>query len=216
MVSHLDPGFCRAKMPSTLAPVGWIWGEEPCTTRPEEHTAQAIRAWCILGDQRAAHWLVHAYRPLVRSIMNRLSSPSLVDDAEQETLIRAFGSLHRYDVSQPFSAWISTIARNVLLNTFRNHRRYEIHLDRDAKDQVESKPGGRRPDESLEAREHLESVMICLDDLASNSSRIFRRHVFEGLSPDEISETEGVSAGAVRISVHRTRIRLRERLEFLS
>ena len=96
-------------------------------------TTTAVRAWCNHGDQRAAQWLVIAYRPLVRSIVQSLACPGQADDAEQETLVRAFAALHRYDPTQPFARWLGTIARNVLLNHFRTfHWKCSMHWQKTA------------------------------------------------------------------------------------
>lgn len=179
-------------------------------------TTHAVRAWCLHGDQKAAQWLVISYRPLVRSIVQSLSCPGHVDDAEQETLVRAFAALHRYDPTQPFARWIGTIARNVLLNHFRASSRYERILNRDGETHAMERPIAGRPDEFLIAKERLETVIGWLDGYEPRSSRIFRRHIFDGLSPDEVSSAEGLSPGAIRVSIHRTRCELRSRMASLS
>lgn len=179
-------------------------------------TTNAVRAWCVHGDERAAQWLVIAYRPLVRSIVQSLACPGQADDAEQETLVRAFAALHRYDPAQPFARWLGTIARNVLLNNFRSSNRYERMIARDGEAQALARPGSRSPDEMLIAKERLETVIGWLDSYEPRSSRIFRSHIFDGLSPDEVSDAEGLTAGAIRISIHRTRCDLRTRLASLS
>ena len=179
-------------------------------------TTNAVRAWCNHGDQRAAQWLVIAYRPLVRSIVQSLACPGQADDAEQETLVRAFAALHRYDPAQPFARWLGTIARNVLLNHFRTSNRYERMLTRDSETQALARSGNSRPDDLLIAKERLETVIGWLDGYEPRSSRIFRSHIFDGLSPDEVSDAEGLTPGAIRISIHRTRCDLRSRLASLS
>ena len=179
-------------------------------------TTHAVRAWCLKGDQSAAQWLVIAYRPLVRSIVQALSCPGHIDDAEQETFVRAFSALNRYDPTQPFARWIGAISRNVLLNHFRTSSRYERMLNRDSGTHANEQRGSGRPDAFLVAKESLETVIGWLDGYEPRSSRIFRRHIFDGLSPDEVSKAEGLSPGAIRISIHRTRSDLRSRMPSLS
>ena len=48
-----------------------------------------------------------------------LGSPTLAEDATQETFMRAYKYFKRYDTSQPFWRWIATIANNHCIDLLR-------------------------------------------------------------------------------------------------
>ena len=92
-------------------------------------------------------------RRVAGSILRRY--PSLVDDAVQETLIRIFRFLDRYDGRGPFGAWIRSIARNVALSMLRKLRSGP-RLDTDVDPLIERTPDpALLPDSALSARRKL-------------------------------------------------------------
>jgi RNA polymerase sigma-70 factor (ECF subfamily) len=80
------------------------------------------------GDEDAFRSLVEAHRPALHLHCYRLlASIHDADDAVQETLLRAWSSLDRYESRSPLAAWLHTIATNVCLTALgRRARRPEI------------------------------------------------------------------------------------------
>jgi len=62
------------------------------------------------------------YRQVRGLCRQLLGSTERAEDAAQEAFMRAYSNFARYDPSQPFVAWIMSIARNYCLDLIRRHR----------------------------------------------------------------------------------------------
>ncbi|MGE0304638.1 MAG: RNA polymerase sigma factor [Acidimicrobiia bacterium] len=133
------------------------------------------------------------------------------EDLVQDTLMRAYRSIDRFDGRHP-RAWLLTILRNTHINRNRR-RRPELLRDGDpALERLASTQSGDQTDSSVEAGfdAELERALAGLDEP-------FRRVVqlvdVEGLSYAEAAEALGIPAGTVMSRLHRSRSRMRDRLE---
>src|SRR5688572_29109091 len=72
------------------------------------------------GDEAAFTALVVRHQKPVRALCRRLLGPADADDAAQETFVRAFTHLGRFDASRPLAPWLLTIARRLCLDRRRH------------------------------------------------------------------------------------------------
>jgi RNA polymerase sigma-70 factor (ECF subfamily) len=63
--------------------------------------------------------------PLRRFLRSRAASAADADDLVQETLLRAFQNIDRYDPARPFQTWLFTIGKRLAINHAEARRRRE-------------------------------------------------------------------------------------------
>jgi RNA polymerase sigma-70 factor, ECF subfamily len=84
----------------------WAWaggeGDSPGALS-DEALARRVRE----GDRMALEVLVRRYlRPVHAVVAGFLSDPDEVEDAAQESFLRALGALDGYDPARPFAPWL--------------------------------------------------------------------------------------------------------------
>jgi len=91
--------------------------------------AELVRR-CLSGDQRACRDLVRRYeRPVYSVLMRVVRRAEDAEDLVQETFIKVFRALDRYDTERPFSAWVFTIASRLAIDHLRRRRVKTVSLE---------------------------------------------------------------------------------------
>src|SRR5438045_1094510 len=98
----------------------------------DEHV-QSVIAAARRGDAAAFGQLVRRYQTAVYNLAYRLLGDAAeADDAAQETFVRAYTNLARYDVRQPFAGWLISIARHYCIDRIRHQKHVGRSLDEEA------------------------------------------------------------------------------------
>lgn len=132
-----------------------------------------------------------------------------VEDLVQEVFFRAFTHLEQYTMGTSFRNWLMGITQNAVLQEMRRSKRYSGRLAKYA-ELIETKI-----EEAPEERddERIRALLDCISRLESASAAVVRARYVRQLSIDEIAESAGRTAGAVRTLLYRARARLRGCLE---
>jgi RNA polymerase sigma-70 factor (ECF subfamily) len=167
------------------------------------------------GDLRAFETLVERHRRRIYSLAYRMTcTHEDADDVLQETFVRAYCNLRRFDLERPFANWLYTIAANLCLDRRRRAKREQ----RVAWDAVEGSrleletsetPGPDRVTENGELREQIEDAISRLPDRQREALVLFE---VEDLKITQVAELMECSEGAVKSTLHRARRRLRDEL----
>jgi len=174
---------------------------------------------CLAGDEKAYRELVEMYQGQVYSLALRMVRRS--EDAEdlvQETFVRMFRALSRYDPARPFAAWLFTIASRLCIDHLRRRRVSPISLTRreresDEEYEIEVVDPGLRPDEAAAHEEEERRTAELIDSLPPHYRIVvLLRHVQE-LSYEEIAEALHMPLGTVKARIHRARALLKARIE---
>src|SRR3954452_4802310 len=89
---------------------------------------ERIAADAAAGDPLAAAALVRRTQSDVWRLCAALGDPASADDLTQETYLRAFGSLHRFEHRSSVRTWLFVIARRVCADAVRARRRRRVTL----------------------------------------------------------------------------------------
>jgi RNA polymerase sigma-70 factor (ECF subfamily) len=145
--------------------------------------------------------------------------PDLAADAVQEAFATALEKAEGFRGDAQPGTWLYRIVFNKSIDLLRRRRRDVPLPDEDpdgltAEDErlAHGLSWARPPDSVLlgaEARRELERA---LDDLTPLQRAVFELREAEGRPTDEVAEILGLSPGAVRVHLHRARLRLRAHL----
>ena len=135
------------------------------------------------------------------------------EDLVQDTLLRAFRSMDRFDGEHP-RAWLLTIMRNAEVNRHRR-RRPELLREPDAAlATLAAVPSSGLGDpETVVVGETFDAVVAdAYNGLPERHREVVRLVDLDGLSYAEAAEVLGVPVGTVMSRLHRARARMRDRL----
>jgi RNA polymerase sigma-70 factor (ECF subfamily) len=173
---------------------------------------------CLAGDEKAYRELVELYQPRVFSLALRMVRR--VEDAEdvtQETFVRMFRALDRYDPSRAFGAWLFSIAARLAIDQLRRRKRQPVSLTQlDEDDEVytiDVEDRGLRPDELTVHGEEERHTRALIDSLPAHYRVVVLLRHQHDLSYEEIAETLSLPLGTVKARIHRARALLKERIE---
>lgn len=162
-----------------------------------------------LGDRQAFEELVRRYlRPIHAVVASYLREPADIEDAAQETFLRALDRIHTFEPERPFAPWLYQIARNVA----RNRRKAIGRWQTKAFPAPELPTRDPDPAARLEREEISRMVGAAMDRLPEQQRTAFRLFDVEGYPAEEIAQLMGIATGTVRSHVHHARRALRAEL----
>ena len=159
------------------------------------------------GDDEGFTHLVETYQKPVYNLCYRmLGEPEAAEDAAQETFLKAYQNLARYDRERPFATWLLSIAAHHCIDKLRRRKFTSFSIDEDEEGQVEL-PDRSAPDPETEAakkqeREHLHGILQSLDP--TDRAAIILRYWYDA-SEVEIAQTLRLTVPAVKSRLHRAR-----------
>lgn len=166
-----------------------------------------LAAGAAAGDGAAFDRLVERYSHRIFTHLYRLvRNREEAEDLTQETFLRAYRNLHRFDTTRPFKSWVYKIATNAGLNALRSRRRRGVALPLDGQESV-----AQHPAESPR-REMRDELAHAMEGLAQQPAMLVHLHYREGMSIREAADVVGMNEGSAKVALHRARKRLRELL----
>jgi RNA polymerase sigma-70 factor (ECF subfamily) len=169
---------------------------------------ERIAADAAGGDPLAAAALVRATQSDVWRLCAALGDRASADDLTQETYLRAFGSLHRFENRSTVRTWLLAIARRVCADAVRSRRRRRLTLVRDDADLELLQRDGTPTDSVAEGA----AVADLLARLDPDRREAFVLTQLLGLPYAEAAEVAGCPVGTIRSRVARARADLIESL----
>ena len=157
------------------------------------------------GSKDAYCELVALYQAQLRGLLGRwLRRPELVDDVAQEVFLSAWRTLDRFEGRSSFRSWLFGIGRNKALEALRARRR-EAARD-GAFEQAIALEAMARLEARIEDDEaQLDALRTCLEALPEGRRDLVQAFYFGGERAEDIARRSGRKAGAVRMTLLRTR-----------
>jgi RNA polymerase sigma-70 factor (ECF subfamily) len=181
------------------------WSDQTAVDRAKAGDADA---WRVLVERHS--------RALFRLAFRMTGTEQDAEDVVQETLLRAWKQIGRYDARASFGTWLYRVAANCSLDLMRARRR-----------RSEVTPGGGEgeeawyaapsddpgPDRVALSGEVRRRVVEAMGELSAAERTAFVLRHFEGMGIEDVSQVLGCQPGAAKHSVFRAVQKLRRALE---
>ena len=119
------------------------------------------------------------------------------DDILQNTLVKVYRNIHKFEGKSGLYTWLYRIATNEALTFLRQKkRRQSTSID------TESTAYQLKADVWFDGNEAQIKLKAAVDSLPKKQQRVFNMRYFEELPYKEISEAVGTSVGALKASYH--------------
>jgi len=178
--------------------------------RPAADETELIRR-AQHGDRVAFGVLVERYQRRVVSVAQAVVHNQ--DDAlelAQETFVRAYENLPKFESRSSFSTWLYRIAANLAIDFRRREGRHTVLRGDDAEYELNRLPSNTGDAFNQAARGELSKrINDALKELTPEHRAVILLREVEGLSYDEISDVLQCPRGTVMSRLHYARDRLR-------
>lgn len=174
------------------------------------------------GETRAFEVAVRQYGPRLLATGSRiLRDQSLAEDCVQETFIKAFERLDGFEGRSKFGTWLHSIMVNQALMKLRKLRpdKYESIDDLMPQFDAEScrieAPWSHlaTPHEMLEEEQTRRLVQSHIEQLPETYRIVLQLRDIQEFDTETVAEMLNISAGAVKVRLHRARSALKTLLE---
>jgi RNA polymerase sigma-70 factor (ECF subfamily) len=157
------------------------------------------------GNHAAWEALMRTHQePVFRLAYLLLGDPDEAEDITQETFVRAYRALKRFDTERPLQPWLLRIASNLAHNRHRSLGRYLAALTRFARQD----PEGIKHT-TIKPADDSQALWQAVKQLEKPFQEVVYLRYFLDLSENEIVETLHVPAGTVKSRLHRALAKLR-------
>ena len=165
------------------------------------------------GDQAAFGEIVRRYQRAVHRLAWSLTrNASDADDLAQETFVRAWGAIGRFERGQPLYPWLARIVTNQAFSLFRHRRRrpetsIEPLVEAGQQWGVDDDPSDHSERSERDAR-----LRECFGLLSEEQQAVLALRAVQDLSYEEIAQALSIPTGTVMSRLSRARAELKRRL----
>lgn len=153
------------------------------------------------GSQTSFEELVARYSPrLFHFLRHKVSTEEDIEDLIQETFLKVFRNIGRYNPDFKFSTWLYTIAVRLAISSYRSNKTKDMTFV-----PVSSSP---EPPEIVIQKEESQNIWILARALKKDQYEALWLRYAEDLSVKEIAKVMKKTQVYVRVLLHRARLNL--------
>jgi RNA polymerase sigma-70 factor (ECF subfamily) len=174
-----------------------------------EQTAEELAARCADGSLEPFEELVERFEARIYNFLARhVGQAQDAQDLTQETFVRAWRAIHRFDPTRDFATWIFVIARRTAANHFRARRFHDELPD-------ELPSGNSGPSAAAESADESSALWKAARQLKPRHYGALSLRYAEGFSVAETARVMGLTVIHTKVILHRARNELAKRLRQL-
>jgi len=163
----------------------------------------------LAGDTEAFMQLIEVYQRSVYNLCYRmLGNAEDAEDAAQETFLRAFHSLRKFDQQRSFVTWLLSIAAHHCIDQIRKRKMTVFSLE-DNPD-LEFAGYDPLPEATISLREDQQRLQQLLKRLSETDRAAIVLYYWYDFSYEEIAQSLSLTVSAVKSRLHRARRALAE------
>ncbi len=167
----------------------------------------------LAGDNTAFEYLFNRYQEAIhRLFVLRTGNAQDADDLLQETFIKVYINIHRYNPAYTFGQWVYTIARNTFVDYARK-RQEDMPIDE--KYTAASTSTAPSPEENFINLQQRSQIKQILQRLPERYRELIVLRFFDECSYEEIAARLQLPLGTVKTRIHRAREQMLQLLSII-
>lgn len=166
------------------------------------------------NDQLAFGELVKRNQNRIRHSLRQLSNwnEALADDLAQDTFIKAFKGLHRFNQKSKFSSWLYRIAYNEFLQHCRSNQSQKNYAEFELLENHQIEDSSPPPAAAQASHGLQEQLAVLLGQLEPERRSVLHLMLHRQNTQQEIADIMGIPLGTVKTHISRGRIDLQKKL----
>jgi RNA polymerase sigma-70 factor, ECF subfamily len=176
-------------------------------------TEKIIIDECRVNNRKFQKILFEKYYGKIMGVCIRYSKDEFqAKDYLQESFIKIFNKLYKYDGTGSFGAWITTLTRNHILDQIRKNK--TIYLSENEHYLSINKLETEEEEEFFYSDKiSHDDIIGALQNLTECQRAIFNLFIVDGKSHDEISKILNIKSGTSKSNLHKAKKNLKKLLK---
>ncbi len=163
-----------------------------------------IIAGCQKCEPRYQRMLLKKYAPMLMAVaMRYMKKEAAAKDVLQDSWIKIFNAIDRYQDHQKLQSWLKTIVINTALSALRTRKATIISLE---PNQTLGLSGG----DEIESKLNMKDLMKVISEIPSPGREVFMMNIIDGMSHKEIGAQMGITESTSRVHLTNARKYLRK------
>jgi RNA polymerase sigma-70 factor (ECF subfamily) len=180
----------------------------------DQETIKCLIDLIVGGDKTSFRKLVEAHQSFIyatafRMLCDRYDSEEIV----QETFIRVWKNLHRFNPEMQFSTWLYKIAVNLCYDKIKANKRHRDRISFDLeKSIIINQPSLENIETSVINKEYADIIGYLCNELPPKQRLVFTLSELDERSVEEISEITGLTSQKIKSNLYCARQNLKNKL----
>ncbi len=160
------------------------------------------------GDQQAFHLLVNLYKEKVFGLcLKIIQNRELAEETAQDVFIKIFLAIKSFKGDAKLSTWIYRITYNTAISATRKKNVNKTQIQDDALG------SNNLTEQTINSKDRQHQLSLAIAQLLPNERGLITMHYLEELSTKEIANITGMTLSNIKVSIHRSRKKLKSILE---
>ena len=173
--------------------------------RTKQVTDKELAVEVASGSRAAFEELVCRYSPrLFHFLRHRLSTDQDIEDLIQDTFLKAFRNIERYNPEYKFSTWLYTVAMRLAISHYRANKSKDLSSI--------PNPMPLDPEEIVTRKDQSQKMWALAKSLHERQYEILWLRYMEDMAVKEIALVMNKTHVQVRVLLHRARLNLGKKL----